>query len=153
MLNTASIPASIVMSRPIRRFDLGVVLYRVPVAGAFSANPLISRNITLPLVVAYAPELRQLTSICAVVPPMSRQAREDPCVLHHSSVRLTLYSSRLLPRTIDTVTVLEDRGGAATAGGGGGGAGGGGAAARRGRSRPRSRSVTRRTESAFTSPG
>src|SRR5262245_53718857 len=40
---------------PTQRFGFSIVPYCVPRAGAFPATPLILRNITLPLVVAYAP--------------------------------------------------------------------------------------------------
>jgi hypothetical protein len=49
---TARIVTSMMNIWLVRRFDVGIVPHRVPVAGAFSANPLIPRNITLPLVVA-----------------------------------------------------------------------------------------------------
>src|SRR5262245_19994815 len=50
---------------PTRRFGCGIIPYRVPRAGAFPSVPLISRNITLPLVVACAPNV-QLTSLCGL---------------------------------------------------------------------------------------
>src|SRR5215470_3742219 len=61
---------------PMRRFAFGLVLYGVPSAGAFPATPLILRNITLPLVVAFAPNCAS-SPRCVVSPLWCRQKRED----------------------------------------------------------------------------
>src|SRR5579883_873503 len=75
------------------------------------------------------------------------------CLTPYFSIRLTVYSSRLLLRTTATCTVLVGGGGTMTGGGAAGWTGGLTASRARASLRPRSCSVTRRPKSARASSG